>query len=243
MRIIRHTALAVTALIASVALTACQGDADATSKATGSDAANTAISSVASGAKPDTAAAAGKGDPAKSTKTTGPTDKQASDTSGSDDSSVSKTSSGSGGSGSSTPGACTASSLKMTASAVSRPINHVLLTATNVGGKTCYLYYAPAIAFSDDAQSPIQTDSDTQPQAVVTLSPGQSGYAMIRTAGESNGDTAYSTQKIRVNFQNRDNTGSTGSAAYARLGSSISVIDSQSAVTYWQSDVSAVSAW
>jgi hypothetical protein len=66
---------------------------------------------------------------------------------------------------------------------------------------------------------------------------------MISTSGEPNGDKAYTTSKIRVYLQNRDNTGSTGSPAYAQLASPLSVIDSQSAVTFWQSDVSDVSAW
>ncbi|GAA1377668.1 DUF4232 domain-containing protein [Streptomyces beijiangensis] len=233
MRIIRHTALAATALIASVALTACQGSTDGSAKATNSAPVGTSTSSTSStssnsstssDAKPDTASAPDKVTPAENNSgTTAPK--------------------AAGNSGSQKTGACTAGSLKMTASSISRPINHVLITATNAGSKTCDLYYAPAIAFSDDAQSPIQVDKDTQPQAVVTLSPGESGYAMIRTSGEPNGDKAYSTQKIRVNFQNRNDNGSVGGPAYAQLAGPISVVDSQSAVTYWQSDVSAVSAW
>ncbi|WP_329118975.1 DUF4232 domain-containing protein [Streptomyces sp. NBC_01465] len=227
MRLIRTAALTATALLASIALTACGSSSD---DATAAKVSDTASVPTSTDNKATDAAA-------KKQPTSKPTNESA------DTTPTAKPADNKKSTGTQQPTACTTTSIKLTASPITRPINHVLLTATNTGSKTCYLYYAPAIAFSDDAQSPLQVDKDTQPQAVVTLSPGQSGYAMIRTAGEDNGDKPYSTTQIRVNFQNRNDNGSVGAAAYAHLAKPLSVVDSQSAVTYWQSDVDAISAW
>ncbi|MEV0096442.1 DUF4232 domain-containing protein [Streptomyces sp. NPDC050738] len=227
MRLIRTSTLAATALLASLALTACSNSTDATAKPDDKSASTTTpTQKQPAAAKPAQKDTAGTG--TDTTTTTATTKKPENPKSPAEPQKRST---------------CTSSTIKLTASPVARPVNHVLLTATNTGSTTCDLYYAPATAFSDDAQSPLQIDRDTQPQAVVTLSPGQSGYAMIRTSGEDNGDKPYTTQQIRVHFENRANNGSVGPASYAHLPKPLSVVDSQAAVTYWQSDLDAISAW
>ncbi|MER6473761.1 DUF4232 domain-containing protein [Streptomyces collinus] len=70
----------------------------------------------------------------------------------------------------------------MTVTEVSRPINHLLLKATNTGTKPCYAYSTPFLRAGADAQAPLAWADETTPQAVVTLEPGQSAYAGILTS-------------------------------------------------------------
>lgn len=98
----------------------------------------------------------------------------------------SKTSGGSGSNTSTSSVTCSGANTKVTAQTVSRPINHMLLTVTNTGSKTCNLYYYPAVNF-DDAQSVPPVMKESQPQAVTSLAPGQSGYAGVALAGGDDG--------------------------------------------------------
>lgn len=138
---------------------------------------------------------------------------------------------------------CTGANVKLTATPVTRPINHILLTVTNTGKTLCNAYTAPSISFSKDAQSPIQIDRSTIPQAVVTLSPGASAYAMVRTLGEDDGGKAYKADHVTVYFHGRSGNESTGPSAYAALSKSVAVVDSQAMATYWQSDLSTIDSW
>ncbi|MEU2956068.1 DUF4232 domain-containing protein [Streptomyces xanthochromogenes] len=138
---------------------------------------------------------------------------------------------------------CTGANVKLTATPVTRPINHILLTVTNTGKTLCNAYNAPSISFSKDAQSPIQIDRDTIPQAVVTLSPGASAYAMVRTLGEDDGSKAYDADHVTVYFHGRSGNESTGPSAYAALSKHVAVVDSQARATYWQSDLSTIDSW
>ncbi|WP_030044550.1 DUF4232 domain-containing protein, partial [Streptomyces resistomycificus] len=100
--------------------------------------------------------------------------------SGSSGSSGSTAGSGSSGSKDSVPGStrCSGASTRTTATEVSRPLNHLLLTVTNTGSKNCDLVDYPAVRFGE-AQSVPPAIEDSKPQAVVTLAPGESGYASV----------------------------------------------------------------
>ncbi|MBC3842229.1 DUF4232 domain-containing protein [Streptacidiphilus sp. 4-A2] len=76
---------------------------------------------------------------------------------------------------------CTGSDIKITLSNVVKPNKRLLLTATNTGSQTCALYYYPFLDFGD-AQAPVADVAASIPQAVVFLSPHQSGYAGVRTS-------------------------------------------------------------
>ncbi|MFF8916748.1 DUF4232 domain-containing protein [Streptomyces sp. NPDC015032] len=235
---IRTTALAATALLAALSLTACGGDNGDNSK-TGAMA-----------------------PAANSTTTTPDTDKDAKDTKGGKDAkdtdggtanapaeNVSTTSKGSKGStgatngrksnagatgsGSKSPVTCTGDNTKVTVSKVSRPINHLLLTATNTGNRPCYAYHAPSLGF-DDAQAAFPVLRDSIPQAVVTLEPGQSAYASIGLFGESDGKNLYKGKNLTVYFTPKSNSGSTGSPAVLKLPANTYWGDN-GFVTYWQS--------
>ncbi|WP_328830660.1 DUF4232 domain-containing protein [Streptomyces sp. NBC_00252] len=141
--------------------------------------------------------------------------------------------SGSNTSASSVP--CSGANTKVTAQSVSRPINHMLLTVTNTGTKTCDLYYYPALNF-DDAQSVPPVMKESQPQAVTTLTPGQSGYAGVALADGDNGTgtNGHTAKSLAVYFFDRNNN-SISPAATPSLPTKGVYIDDSLRVTYWLS--------
>ncbi|MFC8829205.1 DUF4232 domain-containing protein [Streptomyces sp. NPDC057137] len=225
---------ATTALVAALALTAC-GQSDA----------------VGAGSKPDataTATATSSTDKPEAKETDNPqdsTDQSADKTNASKATSNSNSNSGKGSSNnkktkSKAPGTCTADNTKITVTKVSRPINHLLVTATNAGSATCYAYYAPLLGF-DDAQSVTQINESSQPQAVVTLSPGQSAYASIALGG-GEGSPTIAAYNLSVSFAGRDNQGSVGSVANLTLPKGTKT-NNDTSVSYWQATMSDALTW
>ncbi|MFI1177799.1 DUF4232 domain-containing protein [Streptomyces melanogenes] len=248
---LRITAAATTALIAALSLTACGSDSG--SKESDKAASKPSASAPATSGTDGGQGATTGGDTAGTTGGTGGTSGGTGGSGGSGSTtgghgtakpakSNGKQSGDQSGSGSSKRVTCTGSNVKLTATVVSRPINHVLLTATNIGKTTCNAYDAPAVKFSN-AQSPIPVDKDTIPQSVVTLAPGQSAYAMIRTQGEPDGTDPYMTSQVVVYFRGAVGMESVGRSAYASLAKPVGVVDAQAMATYWQSDMGAISAW
>ncbi|MGW1586393.1 DUF4232 domain-containing protein [Streptomyces sp. NPDC002386] len=156
---------------------------------------------------------------------------------GSKGSAGSKGSSGSKGSGA-TSARCSLSATRTTATVVSRPLNHMLLTVTNTGSKNCDLLYYPAVRFGE-AQSVPAAYEDSKPQAVVTLAPGESGYASIRlSAGDGSGSHGYTAKSLEVYFD-------TGANAAARpsLPAKGVYVDDSVRVSYWQSTMDDALNW
>lgn len=220
---------ATTALVAALALTAC-GQSDA----------------VGAASKPDTTTAS------TSTPKDEATEKPQ-DSTGENAQTASNNSSSSSGKGSSSnKGAdkpsdksnarttCTGDNTKVTVTNVTRPINHLLVTATNTGSKNCDAYYAPLLGF-DDAQSVTQINEDSQPQAVVTLSPGQSAYASIALGG-GDGSPTTAAYKLSVSFSGRDNQGSVGSVANLTLPKGTKT-NNDTSVSYWQATMADALTW
>ena len=219
----RRTALltATVAAAASLALTACGTDLDSAATNTPTVAADDGVSSTATpnAAAEDIKTAASRTDSPATVSKPGRTSTPA------------KGSTGSTGSTSTTV-TCTGANTKVTAQTVSRPLNHLLLTVKNTGSKSCYLYGYPALRFTD-AQSVPPVDEDTQPQAVTTLSPGQSGYAgVLLSAGDGSGTNGYTAKTLSVIFQNRA-LDFVGSGVTVALPSKGVYIDSSLRTTYW----------
>jgi hypothetical protein len=121
---------------------------------------------------------------------------------------------------------------------VSRPLNHLLLTVTNTGSKNCDLVGYPAVRFTG-AQSVPPVVEESKPQAVVTLAPGESGYAgVLLSMADGSGTDGYTAKTLAVFF----NTTST-SAARPSLPAKGVYIDNSLSVTYWQSDMADALAW
>ncbi|MFF6986745.1 DUF4232 domain-containing protein [Streptomyces sp. NPDC010273] len=137
---------------------------------------------------------------------------------------------------------CTGANTKVTAQTVTRPLNHMLLTVKNTGSKTCYLYGYPALRFQD-AQAVPPVVEDSQPQAVTTLSPGQSGYAGVNlSSADGSGTGGYTAKTLSVIFQNRD-LDFIGSGVKVPLPSKGTYIDSSLRTTYWLSDPQDALSW
>ncbi|WP_395365726.1 DUF4232 domain-containing protein [Streptomyces sp. YH02] len=125
---------------------------------------------------------------------------------------------------------CGAGNTKTTATPVSRPLNHMLLTVTNTGSARCDLLGYPVARFGE-AQSVPPVIEETHPQAVVTLAPGESGYAgVILSAADGSGQHGYTTTSLTVGFTN-------GTTARPPLAGKGVYVDSSLRVTYWQSSI------
>ncbi|EYT84695.1 hypothetical protein CF54_00115 [Streptomyces sp. Tu 6176] len=120
---------------------------------------------------------------------------------------------------------CGAKTLRFKAATVSRPLNHLLITATNTGSRTCMLPMYPAARFGE-AQSVPPVAEETKPQAVTTLEPGQSGYAGVLLSGD--GDHGHTVTTLTIPFDD----GSIGTVALP--GRSV-YVDDKLTVTYWES--------
>ncbi|MFD3481529.1 DUF4232 domain-containing protein [Streptomyces sp. NPDC058665] len=224
---------ATTALVAALALTACGPD-----------------DVVNSTPKPDSTAAAGTATDAPDAKESEqpPADQNTDKGNGNDNASDANGSSGSGsdksagkGSSKTKTSTCTGDNTNVTVTKVSRPLNHLLVTATNTGSGDCHAYYAPLLGF-DEAQAVTQINEDSKPQAVVTLSPGQSAYASIALGGVDGAPTT-AAYKLSVHFSGRANEGSEGSSAGPITLPKGTATTADTSVSYWQSTMADALTW
>ncbi|WP_405907276.1 DUF4232 domain-containing protein [Streptomyces sp. NBC_00828] len=164
----------------------------------------------------------------------------ANDTTGTTGSTGSTNSTGSTGSNDSAPTStrCSSTTTRTTATEVSRPLNHVLLTVTNTGAGNCNLIGYPAVRFGE-AQSVPPAFEDSKPQAVVTLAPGESGYAsVLLSAADGSGSNGYTAKSLEVLLNN-----STGDAAHPSLPAKGVYVDDSISVSYWQSTMADALTW
>ncbi|URM90197.1 DUF4232 domain-containing protein [Streptomyces sp. MRC013] len=232
----RTTAAAATALLAALSLTACQSG--------GSDNAGAASDTpaVAAPAPAQDAAPARQTDTAevvRAGQTNAPkadkgslltTDKSSTPKAG-------KSAYPSTGNKSNNPSAfvtCTGDNMRISVTKPTRPINHLLITATNTGSRTCLAYGAPILRFDDEQATPDLLE-DSHPQAVVTVAPGQSAYAAVILSGERAPEEANGrvTERLQVLFSPRNGTGSIGSPVRVKLPADTYKTD-DAATTYWQ---------
>lgn len=217
----RNTAVAATALLAALSLTACQPTHD-------------------DGKKPSASASSTSAPTAGNTGPTTDAETPAADTTNKATAGTEPTPKGNGKTGDGTgpvTTACTDANTKVTVTKVSRPLNHLLLTVTNTGSKACNAYHAPLLRF-DDAQAVTRIMDESRPQAVVSLAPRQSGYASILlAAADGSGENGLTVKNLGVFFAPDSGEGSIGSAHELTLPPN-TYIDTTAAVTYWQSSMS-----
>ncbi|WP_399887112.1 DUF4232 domain-containing protein [Streptomyces sp. BBFR51] len=223
---------ATTVALAALSLTACEGD-----ELTGSPAPASSTSTPADGktappsddAKGDTGASGSNGSGDKdnaSDSGSGGSGGSGSGSSGSGSGSGSGAGAGDG-SDSDLPGKCSASDVRITAANAPRPVNHLLLTATNTGSKTCALPPYPAARFGE-AQSVPPVAESSQPQALTTLAPGEAGYAgVLLSSADGSGENGYDAKTLTIPFED-------GSIATVGLPSGGVYVDTALTVTYWQ---------
>ena len=136
---------------------------------------------------------------------------------------------------------CTTANTKLTVTRVSRPINHLLLKATNTGTKPCYAYIAPYLRAGADAQAPLPWAKETTPQAVVMLKPGQSAYAGITTYSPY-GEGGSKAKTLGVFFADKK-ADATGKEKTLKLPNGGVFFNSAATVTYWQSTAKDALSW
>ncbi|MEB8341744.1 DUF4232 domain-containing protein [Streptomyces endophyticus] len=137
---------------------------------------------------------------------------------------------------------CQGSNTKTVAAPLTRPLNHMLLTVTNTGGNTCYLYGYPAVQFGE-AQSVPPVDEGTKPQAVVTLKPGESGYAsVLLSAADGSGAHGHTEKSLTVHFSSRAGSEDLTPARPSLPAEGLHIDDSLK-VTYWQQSMDDAISW
>ncbi|MFF4487547.1 DUF4232 domain-containing protein [Streptomyces sp. NPDC001544] len=142
-----------------------------------------------------------------------------------------------------TPVTCEGSNTRTVAAPLNRPVNHMLLTVTNTGSKSCYLYGYPSVSFGE-AQSVPPVIEESKPQAVVTLQPGESGYASVSlSATDGSGSNGHTAKTLTVYFQGRSGSGSTGPAAHPALPAKGAYVDDSLKVSYWQQSMDDAVSW
>ncbi|MEU5366296.1 DUF4232 domain-containing protein [Streptomyces sp. NPDC005925] len=141
------------------------------------------------------------------------------------------------GAGAAASAPCTSASTRMTATEVTRPLNHLLLTVTNTGSKNCDLVGHPAVRLGE-AQAVPPAFEDSKPQAVVTLAPGESGYAgVLLAAADGSGSHGYTARTLSVFL------GDDAGSAHPSLPAKGVYVDDSLTVTYWQATMADALAW
>lgn len=230
----RTFAGAAAVALAALALTACQNG-------TGTKDEGAATTSGAATSTPS-AGATGKAQGGTSGRgTPGAAGQDAPQTAGAEKTSGGKTGAGSAD-GKKTSGAgtsagrvlCNGSNTRVTVRPVTRPLNHMLITVKNIGSKTCDLTYYPILRF-DEMQWAPSASKDSQPQAVVTLRPGESGYAGVTlSAADGSGEGGDTGHRLVVAFQGLTPNSDGGASAVPSLPAKGAYYDSSLTVTYWQ---------
>ncbi|MET9689526.1 DUF4232 domain-containing protein [Streptomyces sp. NPDC006514] len=129
---------------------------------------------------------------------------------------------------------CNGANTGVTVQPVSRPLNHMLITVKNTGSKTCDLTYYPVLRF-DEMQWVPAAQQQTRPQAVVSLAPGESGYAgALLSAADGSGEGGTTGHRITIAFQGRTPLSDGGASATPPLPAAGVAYDSSLSVTYWQ---------
>ncbi|MGC0339242.1 DUF4232 domain-containing protein [Streptomyces sp. SLBN-8D4] len=237
----RLVVAAATTVLAALSLSACS-DGTGTQdegRATGTSPSTTGSHSPAPSAATDqssltdsTGSSAGTGSSGNGTGSTGGAATSAKRTP------VSKAPSSSG-----RPVTCEGSTVRTVAAPLTRPVNHMLLTVTNTGSKSCYLYGYPVVRFGE-AQAVPPVIEASQPQAVVTLAPGESGYASVNLAAtDGSSANGYTAKTLTVYFQGRSGNGTVGKSAHPSLPAQGTYVDDALKVTYWQQSMDDAVTW
>lgn len=225
---IRTTALAATALVATLSLTACGGN-EGTKSAGPAPAATTESTAPQTPQTSEETTAPPAGAPAGTTST--PT--QGKHAGGNGDKGTHSGTETATQASSTARTTCTTANTTVTVTKVTRPINHLLLTLKNTGSGLCDAYYAPHLGF-DGAQSVFPILKDSKPQAVVTLAPGEEAYAGIGLSGEPGQGKLYKSKNLSVFFAKKN--GSTYDTPAKLKLPAETYWDDNGFVTYWQSD-------
>ncbi|MFJ2444499.1 MULTISPECIES: DUF4232 domain-containing protein [unclassified Streptomyces] len=138
---------------------------------------------------------------------------------------------------------CEGSNTKTVAAPLNRPVNHMLLTVTNTGRDTCYLYSYPAVRFGE-AQSVPPVIEGSRPDGLITLKPGESGYASVNlSAADGSGSHGRTEKSLTVSFRGPSGNESVGASARPSLPAKGVYVDNSLKVTYWLPSMDDAISW
>jgi Protein of unknown function (DUF4232) len=138
--------------------------------------------------------------------------------------------------------ACTGATMKVTVSELTRPINHLLITARNIGSTPCFAYYAPVV--SGENKRGIAVLDESAPEAVVRLAPGKSAYAGLMTAaGDGSGKHGSEVHELAIQFVGKNVNGGAGTVVHVAVPYSTEYIDDTAFVTHWLPSAANVQTW
>ncbi|MBD3007190.1 DUF4232 domain-containing protein [Streptomyces sp. 5-10] len=133
-------------------------------------------------------------------------------------------------------GVCRLDTMSVGVTSVPRPAGHLLLEITNQSGAPCRLTGFPAVRF-DEARTAVPEAVGTRPQTVVTLAPGESGYAGLTTSAADDPADGVEATGLTVSLPGED-----ARRSVDLPGDSVEV-GRGAEVGYWQSDASDALLW
>ncbi|UNO41052.1 DUF4232 domain-containing protein [Streptomyces sp. MST-110588] len=158
--------------------------------------------------------------------------------------------------------ACDATKVTVTAEPVPHTTGRLLLKATNTSATDCVLYAYPYLRFGGSL-TPVAPLLDSRPQTAVTLAPGESGHAAVRTcsADGSGGDSRVTTSlRVALTARHRSVFAEVEGSTLPRPPRTVKVrlpeaasptvpgggtvrVDATARVTYWQRAANAATNW
>ncbi|MET8679830.1 DUF4232 domain-containing protein [Streptomyces sp. NPDC004647] len=150
--------------------------------------------------------------------------------------------------GSARPGAakgptCAPKNVKVELQAVKRPVNHMLVTATNTSRTTCTAYAFPYVTFDGD-KAGLDAQEESKPQAVTTIAPGKSAYAGIAlSSADGSGAGGREVSEAGIAFAEVDPSGDPGRPVTLPVPGGSAHVDDSAKVTYWVNSVDDALTW
>ncbi|CAM5735799.1 hypothetical protein SHIRM173S_00512 [Streptomyces hirsutus] len=137
---------------------------------------------------------------------------------------------------------CTTANTKLTVTEVTRPINHLLLKATDTGTKPCYAYSAPHLRAGADAQAPLPWVRETTPLRPWWCSSPVSPRTRASTTSSPEGEGGATTKTLGGFFADKKG-GATSTEKTLKLPNGGVFFNSAATVTYWQDNAADALVW
>lgn len=135
------------------------------------------------------------------------------------------------------PHDCSTDMLSFKIQPVREPINHVLLSATNISRLPCHLNKYPMLRTVLSQAAIIKPEEATRPAGQVLLAPGATAYAGIMTnSADGSGVGGKNIPTLELQLQPGGEGSGVGRPTAVAMPTGAQYIDSSAFVTYWQSD-------
>lgn len=133
---------------------------------------------------------------------------------------------------------CTAAMLKVTVAPVREPINHLLITATNISKNRCRLNGYPGLRLDPEQQAPIPQVDATKPAGPIVIAPGAAAYAGLMTsAADGSGHNGKNEPTMEIQLITADGRSDpNASPIKLPMPKGANYVDDSAVVTYWVAD-------